>query len=127
MTNESCKVLVVDDHRDGADSAVLLLEAWGHESRAAYSAEEALALAARFDPDIVLMDIGLPDANGFDVAKELKRVCPHARFVALTGFTRGDFVKRARTDGFADYVLKGTSPDRLRDVVDEQCAVAAED
>jgi CheY-like chemotaxis protein len=114
--------LVVDDNRDGADSVVLLLEAWGHAAVAAYSQQHALAIAPEFDPDVVLMDIGLPDANGFDVANALKRCCPDARMVALTGFTRADLVQRARTDGFADYVVKGSPPDRLKHVVETQCA-----
>jgi DNA-binding NarL/FixJ family response regulator len=69
------------------------------------------------------MDIGLPGTNGFDVAKDLKRCCPHARMVAFTGFTRADLVKRARSDGFSDYVVKGAPPDRLKDVVEHQCAI----
>ena len=58
MDGKRCRVLVVDDHRDAADSTALLLEGWGHEAATAYSAEQCLAVAKVFNPDIVLMDIG---------------------------------------------------------------------
>ena len=121
MSDEKCKVLVVDDHRDGADSAVLLLLMWGHDAIAAYTAEQALQLAETFDPDVVLMDIGLPGKNGFDVAKQIRERCPAARLVALTGFTREHIVRRSRELGFSDHLTKPADPAVLKDVVETQC------
>ena len=121
MSDEKCKVLVVDDHRDGADSAVLLLQMWGHDAIAAYTAEQALQLAETFDPDVVLMDIGLPGKNGFDVAKQIRERCPAARLVALTGFTREHIVRRSRELGFDDHLTKPADPAVLKDVVATQC------
>ena len=88
MKNESCKVLVVDDERDNANTIVSLLQLWGHEAEAAYSGEDAISKALTLDPDVVLIDIVMPEMNGFDLAKELRQVCPGAKFLALTGFTR---------------------------------------
>jgi CheY-like chemotaxis protein len=122
MSLESCKVLVIDDERDGADSAVMLLRMWGHEAVAAYSPDEAIKIGREFQPDVVLVDIGLPRKNGFEVAKELKECCPGARFVALTGFTQADIVRRARQDGFSDHLIKPAQPSVLKRVVDDQCA-----
>ena len=76
MDGEPCRVLVVDDNRDAADAAVMLLEMWGHEAMTAYSAAECIAVAKMFNPDIVLMDIGLPDKDGFAVKRELEDHCP---------------------------------------------------
>jgi CheY-like chemotaxis protein len=122
VKSEPCKVLVVDDEHDTVDSMVILLQTWGHEAVAAYSGPQALSLAGAFDPDVVLMDIGMPEMSGFDVAKELKTICPEAKIVALTGFTQADIVRRARDAGIADVVVKPASAAALEDVVDTQCA-----
>ena len=122
MNSEPCKVLVIDDNRDAADSAVMLLRIWGHDGIAAYSAAEALEIGRRFEPDVVLIDIGLPGKSGFDVAQDLKRCCPNARFVALTGFTRADVARRARDEGFADHLVKPAELPVLKHVVEDQCA-----
>src|SRR3954462_85216 len=106
MTGQPCRVLVVDDHVDGANATVMLLQMWGHDAMAAYSAEECIATAEAFDPDVVLMDIGLPDKDGFDVNQQLQRLIPGVRVIALTGFTQPDIARRAREDGFVDHLLK---------------------
>jgi len=121
MTRERCKVLVIDDDRDGADSAVMLLQIWGHEAVAAYSARDGLAAALDFDPDVVLIDIGLPGKNGFDVASALRVSCPGVKLVAVPGFTQADIVKRSRAAGFDDHLVKPAAPAMLKDVVDTQC------
>ena len=124
MSGESCRVLVVDDHRDAADSTVMLLQSWGHEAAAAYSAEQSIALAKTFDPEIVLMDIGLPGKTGFEVKRALEKQCPAARFIAHTGFTQADIVRRSRNEGFVDHLTKPAAPSELKDVADHQCAIA---
>ena len=124
MDGESCRVLVVDDNRDAADAAVMLLETWGHAAMSAYSAAQCIAVAEAFNPDIVLMDIGLPGKDGFAVKRELEEHCPAARVVALTGFTQADIVRQSRNEGFADHLTKPVEADELKHVVDEQCAIA---
>jgi CheY-like chemotaxis protein len=125
LDKEPCKVLVVDDERDNADTTVVLLQMWGHEAEVAYSAEDAISKAIAFDPDVVLMDIGLPVMNGFDLAKELRKFCPAAKFVALTGYTRADIVRRARDAGFARVLTKPTAAEVLEQVVETECATAS--
>ena len=122
LSQQSCKVLVIDDNQDTADSAVMLLTGWGHEAVAAYSPDEAIKIGAEFGPDVVLVDIGLPGKNGFDVARELKKFCPRARFVALTGFTKADIALRSDQDGFARHLIKPVAPAALKTIVDDQCA-----
>jgi CheY-like chemotaxis protein len=69
-----CRVLVVDDNQDAANSLVLLLKLWGYEACAAYDGPSAIALAQSFLPEVVLLDLGLPGGmSGFDVAKELRQ------------------------------------------------------
>ena len=124
MDGEPCRVLVVDDNRDAADAAVMLLELWGHEAMTAYSAAQCIAVAKMFSPDIVLMDIGLPDKDGFAVKRELEEHCPEVRVVALTGFTQADIARQSRDAGFADHLTKPVEAAELKDVVDHECATA---
>lgn len=127
MATESCKVLVVDDNRDAADAAVMLLRIWGHEALAAYSGPECIGLATTFDPDVVLMDIGLPGKDGFRVKEELDRCCPGVKVVAITGFTQEDIVRRARDAGFKDYLRKPAEAADLKQVVDRHCGDSKDD
>jgi len=124
MNNSPCKVLVVDDERGSADSNVSLLQLWGHEAEAAYSAEDAIAKAASLDPDVVLVDIELPVINGFDLAKELRKSCPEAKFLALTGYTQVDIVRRARRAGFERVLNKPAPAKAIKEAVDAGCAAA---
>jgi hypothetical protein len=75
----SKRVLVVDDNRDAADSIATLLELAGHEVLAVYAAEDALEQAHRFGPDIILLDIGLPRINGYEVARRPLSKCVWSR------------------------------------------------
>jgi CheY-like chemotaxis protein len=73
MTRTTLRVLIVDDNKDGADSPLLILQASGHEVRAAYDGESGLRLAREFRPDVVLLDLGMPGLNGYEVARRLRR------------------------------------------------------
>jgi DNA-binding NarL/FixJ family response regulator len=81
--------------------------------------------ARKFDPDVVLVDIGLPGKNGFDLGRELAQIGPGVRLVALTGFTQADIVRRSREAGFVTYLVKPAPPPVLKDVVESQCESAA--
>ena len=102
------RVLVVDDNEDAANSLTMLLELDGHEAKAAYTAREALEQAASFDPDVVLLDIGLPEMDGYEVARRM-RTLPYAgrmRLVALTGYGQAEDCQRALAAGFDDHLVK---------------------
>ena len=122
MSKESCKVLVMDEERNRADTNVMLLQMWGHEAEAAYSAEDAVAKARTFDPDVILIDLGRPVTNGFDLAKELRQCCPEAKLVAITGFTADDIVRRTRNAGFESVLFKPTPAKRLQEAVATECS-----
>src|SRR4029079_17198834 len=88
-TGLSLRVLVVEDNIDAADSLSLLLRLHGHEVQLARTGVTTLEVAATFKPDVVLLDIGLPDIDGYQVAKRLRQL-PDFKDVticALTGFT----------------------------------------
>jgi len=102
------RILVVDDSRDSAESLAIFLRSCGHEVEVAYDGTEALAIAERFVPQVVLLDLGLPDLDGTDVAGRL-RAKPggrQLRLIATTGWQRSEDLKLAETVGFDAYLLK---------------------
>jgi CheY-like chemotaxis protein len=124
LNTDACKVLVVDDDRDNADTTAMLLQMWGHEAEAAYSADDSISKAVALDPDVILLDIGMPGKNGIDLAGELRAFCPDAKLLALTGFTQADIVRRARDAGFSDVLFKPAPARVLKEAVDGECAAA---
>jgi CheY-like chemotaxis protein len=109
------RVLVVDDNRDGADTMVALLGAFGAQARAAYDSGQALEQASRFAPDLVLLDIGLPDVDGYETARRLRRMEGlRARLVALTGYGAAADRQRAMDAGFDEHQVKPLAPESLQ-------------
>jgi CheY-like chemotaxis protein/anti-sigma regulatory factor (Ser/Thr protein kinase) len=106
------KILVVDDEADAADALVDILTLTGHEARAAADGPAALALARELDPDVVLLDLGLPGMNGYEVARKLREMLgTTALLVALTGYQ--DDRPRLREAGFDAHLLKPTQLEKL--------------
>ena len=104
----SRRILIVDDNADAANSLSELLKLDGHETRPAFSAEEALSLADDFNPEIVLLDIGLPRMDGYEVARRL-RLSPlrkHTTLIALTGYGQQEDLDRAQAAGFDAHLVK---------------------
>jgi CheY-like chemotaxis protein len=111
-------VLVVDDHPDAAETICMLLRATGHECVMATTGAEALELAARRPVDIALLDIGLPDISGYEIARRLRAARGHEIFIAaITGW--GEPIDRATAfdAGFDRHVLKPASSTAIRDVL----------
>jgi PAS domain S-box-containing protein len=102
------RVLIVDDNGDAADSLAMLLKFQGHETHVAYSAKEALALVESFKPDVGLLDIGLPQMDGYELSKQL-RAMPQLsalRLIALTGYGQLEDQQRVRAAGFDGHLVK---------------------
>jgi CheY-like chemotaxis protein/anti-sigma regulatory factor (Ser/Thr protein kinase) len=102
------RILVVDDNQDAADTIALSLSSRGHDVQVAYDGTDALARAASFEPDTVLLDLGMPGLDGYTVAGEMRRQ-PWGRrtyLIALTGW--GQLVDRQRTTaaGFDRHLVK---------------------
>jgi signal transduction histidine kinase len=100
------RILVIDDNVDAADSIADLLRLDGHDVSVVYSAPSALETFIPFRPDVVLLDIGLPDMNGYQVAEEMRRAGSVARIVALTGYGQPQDLRRAREAGFDAHLVK---------------------
>jgi PAS domain S-box-containing protein len=114
------RVLIVDDDRDLAETAAVLLKASGHEVRIAHDGASALAIAAEYRPDVVLLDIGLPGMNGYDVARHLRASEQRhpMMLVALTGYGHDVDRQRAREAGFDQHVVKPLEPATLERLVE---------
>jgi CheY-like chemotaxis protein len=119
-----CKVLVVDDDADCADSTAKLLCLWGYDARAAYSAAEAISLAPAFAPDIVLMDIAMPRTDGFEAARRISERCPDTKVVGITGFSREDVADRAEEAGFVGVLSKASTAAEIKAIIDTQCSAS---
>ncbi len=102
------RVLIVDDNEDAANSLALILELGGHETASVYTAVDALQRAAAFRPEVVLLDIGLPGMDGYEVAQKMRELpgLRDIRLVAVTGYGRSDDRIRARDAGFDDHLTK---------------------
>jgi PAS domain S-box-containing protein len=109
-------VLIVDDNHDGADSLRLLLRSLGLEVRVAYGGAEALALLQSFVPELVLLDIGMPGMDGYEVARRIRadQRLREVVLVALTGWGQEQDRARARTAGFDHHLIKPADLETLQ-------------
>jgi CheY-like chemotaxis protein len=114
------RILVVDDDPFIVEASSILLELQGHECRVATSGRDAIDLARRFAPDIVILDLHMSGMNGFEVARAL-RADGHRRLhlAAVTGFDDASAVARAREAGFDQHVVKPIDAAVLKRIVDE--------
>ena len=103
-----CAVLIVDDNADAADSLAMLLAVRGHETRVAYGAKDALTYAETLRPEVGILDIGLPEIDGYELAKRLRAmpVMTSLRLVALTGYGQVEDQQRALACGFDAHLVK---------------------
>ena len=109
------RILVADDNRDAAESLAMLLELDGHEVRVAHHGQAALSLAQVFRPDTALLDIGMPDMNGYELAQALRQEpwAANLRLIALTGWGQDGDRRRALAAGFDHHLIKPVDPDKL--------------
>jgi CheY-like chemotaxis protein len=103
------RILIVDDNRDSADMLAMLLKFTGHETYTAHDGLAAVEAATRFDPDVVLLDIGLPVLNGYEAARRIReQQRQHRRplLVALTGWGQDEDRLRSEEAGFDAHMVK---------------------
>jgi PAS domain S-box-containing protein len=114
------RVLVVDDNRDAADSLAVMLELHGHAVALAYDGPAAIETAGRFAPEVVLLDIGMPGMNGYEVAERMRRDEAGRRtlLVALTGWGADEDKRRAMAAGFDHHLTKPVDPASLDAVLE---------
>jgi PAS domain S-box-containing protein len=111
-----CRILVVDDNRDAADTLAMLLRMMGHEVHTAHDGLEAVGSASVFQPDVVLLDIGLPKLNGYEVARRLREQPGGGEviLIALTGWGQEEDRRRSREVGFDHHLTKPVELDELQ-------------
>jgi signal transduction histidine kinase/CheY-like chemotaxis protein len=110
------RILIVDDHRDAADSMAILLRLAGHEVRIAYDGKSALALARLQSPEVVICDIYMPDMGGLELANHLRQGLglTDALLVALSGFAQEEDRRRSQEAGFNAHLAKPVRLDNLK-------------
>ena len=115
------RVLVVDDNADAADSLAMLLTAQGDAVRIAYDGEEAVDAEAEFQPQVVLLDIGLPGLSGYDVARRIRaRRGDGVLIVAITGWGQDEDRRRSREAGFDHHFTKPVDIGQLLQVIEAE-------
>jgi PAS domain S-box-containing protein len=115
------RVLVVDDNVDSADSLALLLSLRGHEVHTAHDGPGAIERAQTLQPDLVLLDIGLPGIDGYEVARQLRGNGSgrRVRLVAMTGYGRPEDRERAREAGFHHHLVKPVDMEALQSILQD--------
>jgi signal transduction histidine kinase/DNA-binding response OmpR family regulator len=115
----SCRILVADDNRDAAESMSMLLRMMGNEVRTVHDGVQAVEEASAFRPDVVLLDIGMPRLNGYDVARAIRdqRWGAGMVLVALTGWGQDDDKRRADEAGFDQHFTKPVNPAALERLI----------
>lgn len=112
------RVLIVDDNEDGATSLAELLMFGGHNVETAFTGTKAVEAAIQFNPDIILLDIGLPDFNGYEVASKLRALPNGSKFmvIALTGYGQESDKKAALNSGFDGHFVKPVDFKKLESI-----------
>jgi PAS domain S-box-containing protein len=118
-SGEGLKVLVVDDNRDGADSMAMVLQTLGAAAVVAYDGPSAIAAVRSSRPDLVLLDLGMPEMDGYEVAARIRAdpLNRGVRLIALTGFGSEEERRRCQEAGFDDHCTKPCDPLRLREIL----------
>jgi two-component system CheB/CheR fusion protein len=111
------KMLIVDDNEDSAETMAMLQELYGHRTMVAHTGPKAITAALEFLPDVVLLDIGLPEMDGFQVARKLRTIpeIQDAFLVALTGYGTDEDRVKAKEAGFDEHLAKPANLELLRE------------
>jgi CheY-like chemotaxis protein len=113
------RTLIIDDNVDGAESLKILLQAKGLDVRTAFDGPEGLAAAEEFRPEVVLLDIGLPKMDGYEVARRLRRSAglDTCLLIAVSGYGQDEDLQRSRQAGFDHHLVKPVSAEVLDDLL----------
>lgn len=116
MSEQRLRILIAEDYVDTAEMLRMILERWDNEVHCAFDGQAAVDMALKLDPDVVLLDIGLPKLDGYEVARRIRASKPGDRpyLVALTGYGTDEEVRRARETGFNHHLRKPVDPIDLK-------------
>jgi len=113
------RILVVDDDRATADMQAMLISTLGYEAKAVYSGQEAVEQIISYEPDMALIDIGMPERDGYDTVAGIRQQPggTHVILVAVTGWSRDEDKRRACESGFDLHVAKPMRVETLRELI----------
>jgi CheY-like chemotaxis protein len=113
------RVLAVEDNADSRDMTRTMLELNGHEVRAVPDGAQGIEEAASWKPDVILLDIGLPGMDGYEIARRLRAnpALTGTRIIALTGYGQADDARRAFAAGFDMHLTKPVEPEALEEAL----------
>jgi len=113
------RILIVEDNKDAAQSLSVLFSLDNHEVRVCHDGNTAVVQAHAFDPDVVILDIGLPGLSGFEVARALRSstVTEDVKIVAVSGYSGQDDFTQAKSLGINEYLSKPADPEKLRKMI----------
>jgi PAS domain S-box-containing protein len=116
------KVLVVDDNRDAAASLAILMKLMGNEVRTANDGLQAVAAAEEFQPDLIVLDIGLPKLNGYDVCRRIREKAwsKQTLIIAATGWGQDEDIRRAKEAGFDHHLVKPIDTAMLKHLMSQR-------
>jgi CheY-like chemotaxis protein len=116
---QQLRVLIVEDNRDAAEMLEEMLNAWGQDTRVAYDGLAAVEAAGQFRPQVVLLDIGLPELNGYDVARRIREQPwgQHMSLVAVTGWGQEADRQRSAAAGINHHLIKPVEPTVLKELL----------
>ena len=118
QTRQKWRIVVVDDNRDIADSLAILLQMEGHDVTVTHDGNAALRAIEHGLPDVVILDIGMPGLDGYEVARRIREQRPTGvRLIAVTGWGQAADLLLALVVGFDDHFTKPIEPDELVDHV----------
>ena len=109
------RIMIVDDNRDAADLIAQFLVICGYEAVPVYGGTEALRTAVRFAPDVIFLDLGMPDVNGFQVASTLRQASgfQHIKMIALTAWSDEATRTQTKAVGFDHHLVKPADLDDI--------------
>jgi CheY-like chemotaxis protein len=113
-SEQSLRVLIADDNEDAADMLAMILDSKGHEVRVAHDGLEAVSSAVSFLPDVALLDIGMPELNGHEVAAQIREHAGKSvMLVAITGWSEPGVPQQQQYAGFDHHMVKPVDLERL--------------
>lgn len=121
-TQNPLRVLIVDDNVDTAESLAMLLKLFGHETRVAHTGQRALQMAVAEKPDAVVLDIGLPGMDGYQVAERIRQheELAGVRLIAVSGYGQESDRRRSAEAGFNHHLVKPVDPAKLQDLLSQE-------
>jgi CheY-like chemotaxis protein len=118
-SSQTCRILVVDDNEDSANSLTMLLRLAGNETRTAYNGLDAVSSARDYQPEVIILDIGLPELNGYDAARRIRQL-PGGKdllLIALTGWGQEEDQRKSKEAGFNAHMVKPVNYEQLMNLL----------